>query len=167
MTRSRLLAGLVGVTALAAFALAAVAAAGGSPGMMGPRHRTSIASFLGYYDGHKDTFLGTDTSSRAEATREHINFAAKLAASRKTTEEMYLFSGKKASGQLPVFSSEPGEPSYTPLWREEIVRWKRGATPTLVVRDDQVDELKKKGMVSVRETRTVLNCPIIKVGKGA
>lgn len=37
---------------------------------------------------------------------------------------------------------------------------------TLVVSDTQVDALKGKGMISVRETPTVLNCPIIKVGKG-
>ena len=43
---------------------------------------------------------------------------------------------------------------------------KLGATPVLVVRDDQVNELEKKGMISVRETSTVLNCPIIEVGKG-
>jgi hypothetical protein len=167
MTRSHLLAQLLVVAALAAFAFAAVAFASGGPGMMGPQHRTSVPSFLGYYDGHQDTFLGTDVSSRAEAKKEHINFSARLGASRKTSEEIYLFSGKTARGQLPVFSSEPGEKTATPLWREEIVMWKASATPLLVVRDDQVDSLKKKGMVSVRETATVLNCPIIKIGKGA
>jgi hypothetical protein len=151
--------------AAAALPLPAVALATGQPSM-GPEHRTSVASFLGYYDGHKDTFLAPDTSSRAEATMEDINFSAKLAASAKTTEEIYLFSGKTAAGQLPVFSSEPGEKTYTPLWREEIVSWKSGASPTLVVSDTQVDQLEKKGMISVRETKTVLNCPIIKVGKG-
>jgi hypothetical protein len=154
--------------ALAAAAVAgpSLALAASEPGMMGPMQRTSVASFLGYYDGHKDTFLGPDTSSRAGATMEHINFSAKLRASIKTSEELYLFSGKTATGQLPVFSSEPGEKTYTPLWREEIVSWKAGATPVLVVRDDQVDDLEKKGMVTVRETSTVLNCPIVKVGKG-
>jgi hypothetical protein len=55
------------------------------------------------------------------------------------------------------------------VWRigpiEEIVTWKAGTTPVLVVRDEQVNDLKKKGMVTVRETSTVLNCPIINVGK--
>jgi hypothetical protein len=157
---------VVGLAAVTAGAAAAVALAQMQPGMMGPMHRSSVPSFLAYYDGHKDTFLGPDTSSRAEARMEHINFSAKLGASIKTSEEIYLFSGKAAAGQLPVFSSEPGEKTYTPLWREEIVTWKAGATPVLVVRDDQVDDLKKKGVVNVRETATVLNCPIIKVGKG-
>lgn len=156
---------LVGLAITAALGVTAVALAKGGPGMMGPESRTSVPSFLGYYDGHKDTFLAPDTSSRTEARMDRINFSSKLAASLKSSEEIYLFSGKAATGQLPVFSSEPGEKTYTPLWHEEIVTWKQGVTPKLVVRDDQVDELKKKGLLTVRETSTVLNCPIIKVGK--
>ena len=78
-----------------------------------------------------------------------------------------LFIGTCAAGQLPVFSSEPGEKSYTPLWHEEIVNWKPGATPVLALSDDQVTDLQKKGMVTVRVTGTILNCPIVKVGKGS
>ncbi len=155
---------LSSVAALALVAAAAVFAAG-VPGMMGPSHNVSVKSFQGYYDGHKDTFLGTDVSSKTEAKADHVNFSAKLAASLKTSEELYLFSGRAAVGQLPVFSSEPGEKTYTPLWREEIVTWKAGVTPVLVDSDTKVDELKKKGMITVKETGTVLNCPIIKVGK--
>jgi len=157
---------LLGLAALAAPGLGAVALAASGPGMMGPQHRTSVPSFLGYYDGHKDTFLSPDTSSRAEATMDHINYSAKLGASLKSSEEIYLFSGTPAAGQLPVFSSEPGEKTYTPLWHEEIVTWKAGNTPELITRDDKIDELKKQGMITVRDTTTVLNCPIVKVGKG-
>lgn len=153
------------VSALALVA-AAVGFAAGGPGMMGPSKRVSIASFQGYYDGHKDTFLGTDVSSKAEAKSDHVNFSAKLAASAKTAEEIYLFSGRAAPGQLPVFTSEPGEKTYTPLWREEIVTWKAGVTPVLVDSDTKVDDLKKAGKIAVKETGTILNCPIIKVGKG-
>lgn len=147
-----------------ALVVGAVGFAAGGPGMMGPAHRVSITSFQGYYDGHKDTFLGTDVSNRAAAKADHINFSAKLAASAKTSEEIYMFTGRTAAGQLPVFSSEPGEKTYTPLWREEIVTWKAGITPQLVDQDTKIDVLKKKGMVTVRETGTILNCPIIKVG---
>jgi hypothetical protein len=154
---------LAGAAALA-LVLVAVGFAAGGPGMMGPARRVSITSFQGYYDGHKDTFLGTDVSSRAAAKAEHINFSAKLAASAQTSEELYMFSGRTAPGQLPVFSSEPGEKTYTPLWREEIVTWKAGVTPQLVDEDTRIDALKKQGMVTVKETGTILNCPIIKVG---
>jgi hypothetical protein len=96
-----------------ALVVATVSFAAGTPGMMGPTHRVSITSFQGYYDGHKDTFLSTDVSSRIEAKAEHINYSAKLATSAKTSEELYMFSGRAAAGQLPVFSSEPGEKTYT------------------------------------------------------
>jgi hypothetical protein len=156
----------IGTCVSIALATAAVALAKGGPGMMGPEHKTSVPSFLAYYDGHKDTFLATDTSSAKEAKAEHINFSSKLKASAKTAEELYMFAGTPAAGQLPVFSSEPGEKSYTPLWHEEIVTWKSGATPVVVLSDDQVNDLQKKGMVTVRVTGTILNCPIVKVGKG-
>jgi hypothetical protein len=160
-TRTLLVAGGIGALAISTAALGKT-----GPGMMGPEGRTTVHSFLGYYDGHKDTFLSPDTSSRSEATMDHINYSAALGRTLKTTEEIYLFSGRMASGQLPVFTSEPGETSYTPLWREEIVTWKPGAKPTLVTSDTAVDALRKKGSISVRETSTVLNCPIVKVGKG-
>jgi hypothetical protein len=149
-----------------ALAVTAVGLAKAGPGMMGPEHRMSEPSFLAYYDGHKDTFLATDTSSKKEAKAEHINFSSKLSASAKTAEELYMFAGTPATGQLPIFSSEPGEASYTPLWREEIVTWKAGQSPSLVLSDNQVNDLQKKGMVTVRATGAILNCPIVKVGKG-
>jgi len=152
---------------LALAAVSATVALGGNGNSMGmgPAHRTSVTSFLGYYDGHKDVFLSTDVSSRSQATAEKINFSRKLGASDKTAEEIYLVMGTAATGQLPVFSSEPGEPTYTPLWHEELVTWKAGITPKLLLKDDQITQLQKQGMLNVRETTIVLNCPIIRVGK--
>ena len=157
---------LYGSVVAVGLVVTAVAVGRGPAGMMGPQGRTSVPSFQGYYDGHRVTFLSTDTSSRTEAAMEHSNFSSKLGASAKTSEEIYLFDSSSAKGQLPVFTSEPGEKTYTPLWREEIVAWKGGKTPTLVTSDTQVDQLKSKGMIAVRETSTVLNCPIVKFAKG-
>ena len=53
-----------------------------------------------------------------------------------------------------------------PLLKTTLTATNDPPARVLIVRDDQVEELKKKGMINVRETRTVLNCPIIKVGKG-
>jgi hypothetical protein len=66
-------------TALAATAALAVAAyPAGGPMMMGPSHNISQPSFQGYYDGHKDTYLSTDISSKAEAKAMHINYSASI-----------------------------------------------------------------------------------------
>ncbi len=154
------------LVALAAALAATVAAVAGTPGpRMGPASSIRHVSFLGYYDGHKDTYLNLDVSDKAQAAAMHVNYSAKLGASVKTSEEIYLVQGLAAVGQLAVFSSEPGEKTYTPLWHEEIITWKSGVTPQLLVKDDQITELEKKGDITVRETKTVLNCPIVKVGK--
>jgi hypothetical protein len=72
-----------------------------------------------------------------------------------------------ASGQLAVFGSEPGEPSYSPIWKETILTWRPSATPVLITSDTQVDRLEKKGVLSERGTSIRLNCPIVKVGARA
>ena len=56
---------------------ARVAASSGP--MMGPQHRAMVPEFLGYYDAHKDTYLSTDLSNKAEARAMHVNFAPSLA----------------------------------------------------------------------------------------
>ena len=44
------------------------------------------------------------------------------------------------------------------------MRWKSGATPVLLVKDDQIKELTSKGQLTMTATPVVLNCPIVKVG---
>ena len=134
---------------------------------MGPAFTISRQAFHGYYDGHKDTFLNTDVSSKAEAKAMHVNYSPILkTVPLKSAPEMYTVEGKAAAGQLAIFGSEPGQKTYSPIWKETILTWKAGATPVLITSDTQVDQLEKKGMLTERATTTRLNCPIIKVGKG-
>ena len=155
--------------ALAALAVGAGAygsLAGGGP-RMGPTFTISRLAFHGYYDGHKDTYLNTDVSDRAEAKAMHINYAPVLrAVPLRSAPEIYLVQGKAAAGQLAVFGSEPGEKTYSPIWKETILTWKASATPALITSDTQIDRLEKKGVLTERATSIRLNCPIIKVGKG-
>src|SRR6266568_1056219 len=155
----------------AALAVAASAygslASGGGP-KMGPTSTISRPALHGYYDGHKDTYLNTDVSDQAEAKAMHINYAPVLkAVPLKSAPEIYLVQGKAAAGQLAVFGSQPGETSYSPIWKETILSWKASATPVLITSDTQIDKLEKKGTLTERSTSIRLNCPIIKVGKGS
>lgn len=156
--------------AFAVVALVAVPAAyghvGAAPGEMGmgPMGRLEVPSFTGYYDGHKDTFLSTDVSSRSAARMEKINFSARIG-KVKGLPEIYLVEGRAAAGQLPVFGAEPGEPDYSPLWDETILTWKPGSTPVLITSDNQIDKLEKTSGLTERDGHAVLNCPIVKVGK--
>ena len=79
--------------------------------------------------------------------------------------EIYLVEGKAARGQLAVFGSEPGEPTYSPIWKETMLSWKASASRVLITSDTQIDRLETQGMLSERATSIRLNCPIVKVGK--
>ena len=146
-------------------AIGAVAAyAGGGMGMgMGASHALSIQGFRGYYDGHFVTYLSTDISSKTEAKAMRVNYSAQIGRV-KGLPEIYLVEGRAAVGQIAVFGSEPGEPSYSPLWDETLLTWKAGATPVVIKSDTQVNALEKKGVLTERPGNVVLNCPIIKIG---
>src|SRR5438270_768675 len=120
---------LVGL-AVALTAVGAYAGTGMGP-IMGPPGKVAQQAFRGYYDGHKDTYLNTDVSSKAEAKAMHINYSAKIG-KVKGLPEIYFVQGPAAQGQLAILGSEPGEPDYSPLWDEAIVTWKQGPTPTLI-----------------------------------
>ena len=139
--------------------------AAGMPMMMGmgPSQPIQQPSFQGYYDGHKDTYLSTDISSKAEATAMHINHSASIGRI-KGLPEIYIVQGRSAAGQLAVFGSEPGEADYSPLWTETILTWKPGSKPVLITSDNQINKLEKTSGLSERPGNVVLNCPIVKVG---
>jgi hypothetical protein len=151
---------------LAATTTAVAVAIAATPMMgpiMGPAKTIKRPAFLGYYDGHKDTYLNTDVSSKSDATMMHINYSARLKPI-SGLPEIYLVEGKAAAGQLAVFGSEPGEKDYSPLWSETILTWKASATPVVSKSDTQIDKIEKTGKLTERDAHVVLNCPIIKVG---
>jgi hypothetical protein len=162
MTFSKQVAAIGAVTLVvgAASALAATK----SPLLLGPGSNSERTTFQAYYDGHKDAYFVTDVSSKSQAAALHVNFSKELAAV-KGAPAQYFVQGRAAAGQLSVFGSEPGEPDYNPLWDEIFVTWKAGAKPVLLVRDDQIKSLAKKGRLTMRDAHIVLNAPIVKVGK--
>ena len=155
---------IVSVTAvmLALAAGATYAAAGGL--LLGPASTAKTRAFKGYYDGHKDTFLVTDVSNKAQATALKANYAAAIGRVRGAPAQ-YFVRGTAAKGQLSVFGSEPGESDYNPLWEEFFVTWKTGVTPVLLVKDDQIKSLAKAKKVTLKDAHIVLNAPITKVVK--
>src|SRR5437764_128814 len=136
---------------------------GGGMGSMGPMSMRSMTVWTGYYDNHKVLYLSTDTSNKAEAMRDHINYAASLAKLLGNTVAMYIMMNGKYAGRGPVFASQPGEDNYTPLWQEVFVTWKNPGKAVPLGRDDQINALAKKGLLTLKMTKTVLNCPIINV----
>jgi len=164
MTSKLWLVALAVLAASLAVTLAAFASKAGNPSM-GPMTHLMRPAMHGYYDGHKDTFLNTDVSDKAQATQMHINFSAMLKkVPMADTDDIYFFVGPAAAGQLPIFGSEPGEANYTPLWHEELLTWKAGVTPTLLKSDTDAEKAVKAGDLTETEPHIILNCPIVKVG---
>jgi len=153
--------GLAVALGIAATAAGAFASAG--PLMLGPATRSEQTTYKAYYDGHKDTYLVTDVSNKAQAKSMHVNFAPAIG-HVKGLPPQYFVEGKAAPGQLSVFGSEPGESDYNPLWEEFFVQWKAGSQPVLLVKDDQINALAKQGKLTSRDAHIVLNAPITRVG---
>jgi hypothetical protein len=155
---------LMAATTAAGAGIASAASMEGPLGTLGAASRTPQPVYAGYYDGHKDAYLITDVSNRAQAKALHINYAAALS-SVKGAPAQYFIQGRAAPGQLAVFGSEPGESDYNPLWEEQFVTWKPGVKPVVLVSDNQINALAKKGKLTVKDAHIVLNAPITKVGK--
>lgn len=156
---TRLTAGIV----VAAAAILTGSASAAAPLMLGPSSQKQLPVYQGYYDGHKDGYVITDISNRAQARTLHVNFAPVLKGA-KAAPEQYFVSGRAAAGQLAVFASEPGEASYNPLWDEILVKWKAGVKPVLLTSDTQIEGLAKKHMLTMVDPHIVLNAPITSVG---
>lgn len=153
----------LGAAGLAAGAAGAFAATNGAL-PLGPSTNTQQATFQAYYDGHKDAYLVTDVSTKAQATALHVNYSKELAGV-KGAPAQYFIEGRAVSGQLSVLGSQPGESDYNPLWEEFFVTWKAGAKPVLLTSDNQIKALTKKGKLTLRDAHVVLNAPVVKVGK--
>jgi hypothetical protein len=142
--------------------------AAGDDGMMsmGPMSTAPMHAWTGYYDNHRVLYLSTDTSSKAEAKRDHINYAPSLAKSLPQASSIYLPMNGRFAGRGAVFGAQPGGDDYTPLWQEVQVTWKDPAQAVALGSDDQINDLAKSGKVTLKMTGVVLNCPIIKVMAG-
>ena len=169
-----------GMAAVAVLALAAAACSSGSastappssPVAASPSPAAAIPTAktvsepvtYGFYDGHVDTMISTDVTDKAQASAQHINYSAALTlGSPSSFPALYMVKGTAAPNQPFVFSTEPGESDYTPLWNEVTVQWKSGVKPVMLVKDDQVKELASKGQLKLSPSNVILNCPIVRV----
>lgn len=160
----RVLIVLFGLGVVATAAAIATASTGGLPNI-GKAKMTAESVYKGYYDGHIDTYLITDVSSKSQAKSLHVNYSAEIKAAKGVPRQFFV-KGSAAKGQLTVFGSQPGETDYNPLWEEVWVTWKKGVKPVLIGSDNQVNALEKKGKLTEKDAHIVLNAPILKVGKG-
>jgi hypothetical protein len=74
------------------------------------------------------------------------------------TKDLYLFEGNAG---LPVFSSSPAEPDFTPAWRVRSVSFTGGPVEGLGSAE-AIRTAEAAGMVTVQDTGMVVNYPTVK-----
>ena len=70
-----------------------------------------------------------------------------------------------AAGQHNVVDTVPGQANYSPLWQVNMVTWKAGVTPRLLSSAAQVKQAEQAGDVTISQTKTVVNCPVLAFGQ--
>jgi hypothetical protein len=122
----------------------------------------TLPAFPAYYDAHKDVVVVTDAFPKPAAVTFHANFAPSLGMVKPSSQPLwYIVRGRAVPGQLAVLGSEPGESDYSPLWRTVIVRWKSGVSPKLLTSDAMINDLAKKGRLTITDTSMVVNAPVV------
>jgi plastocyanin len=144
---------------------------GGSSGMpnnsggpmmsMGPSSKISLTSFTAFYDNKAATYVSTDTSSKSMAAQDHINYSATLGKAIGEASLMYFPTNGRFASHGAVLGTAPGETDYTPLWQVVLVTWKNAGKAVALGSDNQINALAAKGLVTVKHTGIVLNCPIV------
>jgi hypothetical protein len=123
-------------------------------------HRAAPPIQMSFYDGHQDAIVDTDSSSRRQARRMGINYAPGLASlAPRLFPKVFTVHGPAASGQLVVLGAEPGEPRYSPIWREVTVTW--NVTPVLLTSDTQIKAARAVGDLTATRTKVLLDAPVI------
>jgi len=70
-----------------------------------------------------------------------------------------------AAGQHNIIDTVPGKADYSPLWQVNMVTFKDGTTPHLLKSMADVDAAVQAGEVTVTQTNTVVNCPVLGFGQ--
>src|SRR5437016_1820976 len=74
----------------------------------GPRSTVSLPAFTGTFDKHKVLYILLDTSNKAEALRDHIDYSPSLASALPTTNALYLIMNGAFVNRGPIFAYQPG-----------------------------------------------------------
>ena len=70
-----------------------------------------------------------------------------------------------AGGQHNIIDTVPGQADYSPLWQLNKVTFKAGVTPRLLTSAAAVKQAEAAGDVTVEQTSTVVNCPVLGFGQ--
>ncbi len=128
----------------------------------------------GYAKGSEVFYITTEVSDKAAAihlsniTNSRVTYTPSLKLTpQNALANIYEFkNGIKGSGpegfQPNVADSQPGDPSYSPLWRVNLVDWKTNAIPKELRSELDIINAQKLGQLTITSTDIIVNCPFVK-----
>lgn len=138
----------------------------------------SLPVLPGWYDGEQVYYLVTDVSDEQMAAMMSANFVPRLANALPeqpgphplaTYDRVYKFSGETQATVLPSIPIPLGagnqDIAYSPLWHVYEVSWLSATPGAPLLSADAVLQAQERGLVSVKPTGIIVNCPVVRVGK--
>ena len=127
----------------------------------------------GLFEGKDVFYITTEASDTTIAggftkfTNFPVTYAPALGkAPASSLANIYAFkNGIKGSGPLGfqpnVVDSIPGQLSYSPLWKVNLVEWKDSSTATILGSEKEIMNAFDSGKLTITPTTIVVNCPIV------
>ena len=130
----------------------------------------------GLFEGKDVFYITTEASDSTIAagftkfTNFPVTFAPALGkAPASSLANIYAFkNGIKGGGPLGyqpnVVDSIPGQSSYSPLWKVNLVEWKDASKATILGSEKDIMGAFDSGKLTITPTTIVVNCPIVQWG---
>ncbi|NMZ68111.1 hypothetical protein SAMN05216370_1638 [Pseudomonas peli] len=138
----------------------------------------SLPVLPGWYNGEQVYYLTTDISDAQMATVMQANYVPRLANALPdepgphplaTYDRVYKFVDDSQASVFPSIPLPLGgdnqDMAYSPLWHVYEVRWLSGTPGSPLRSADAVLQAQEQGLVSVRASGIIVNCPVVAVGE--
>ena len=122
-----------------------------------------------WYKGEILFYIRIDTSDRATAQQQGLNYVPQLAnvltSSPAAYDDIYTFTNSKQFNVVPSAPYPVGpkntDHSYQPLWQVSEVAWNPGSKARALKSEEEILAAAKSGEVTVTKTNVIINCPIV------
>ncbi len=122
-----------------------------------------------WYKGEISFYIRIDTSDRATAQQQGLNYVPQLAnvltSSPAAYDDIYTVTNFTQFNVVPSAPDPVGpkntDHSYQPLWQVSEITWNAGSKARTLKSEEEILAAAKSGEVTITKTNVVINCPIV------
>lgn len=122
-----------------------------------------------WYKGEVLYYIRIDTSDKATAEQQGLNYVPQLAnvltSSPAAYDDIYTFTNSTQFNVVPSAPNPVGPKStdgdYQPLWQVSQVAWNKGSKVRTLKSEEEILAAAKDGEVTITKTKVIINCPIV------